>query len=138
MGQEGQFPAWIVPLAFYGAIVLGLMGLLLGLCSWLGERKPSSEKLRPYECGILPTGSARLAYPLPFYLVAILFLIFDVEAVYVLSWAVVARRLGKPGWILMFLFLGILILGLGYVWRRGGLDWGTSRSNGPGEPRSPY
>lgn len=136
MGQEGQLPAWILPLAIYGIVVLGLMGVLLALCRWLGEKRPSSEKLRPYECGIIPTGSARLAYPLPFYLVAVLFLIFDVEAVYVLSWAVVARRLGKPGWILMFLFLGILLLGLGYVWRRGGLDWGSSRGNGWGEPRS--
>lgn len=138
MGQEGQFPSWLVPLTLYSALVLGIMGVLLSLCRWLGEKKPSSEKLRPYECGILPTGSARLAYPLPFYLVAILFLIFDVEAVYVLSWAVVARRLGKPGWILMFVFLGILLVGLGYVWRKGGLDWGASKRDGLVKPRSPF
>ncbi len=137
MGQEVQFPPWLIPLALYGAIVLGLMALLLALCRFLGEKKPSSEKLRPYECGIVPTGSARLAYPLPFYLVAILFLIFDVEAIYVLSWAVVARRLGRPGWVVMFLFLGILLLGLGYVWRKGGLDWGVSRKDRLGEPQSP-
>lgn len=137
MAQDGQFASWLLPLALYGAMVLGLMVVLLALCQALGEKKPSSEKLRPYECGIVPTGSARSAYPLPFYLVAVLFLIFDVEAIYVLSWAVVARRLGKPGWVVMFLFLGILLLGLGYVWRKGGLDWGVSGRNRLGEPQRP-
>lgn len=137
MAQQGQLPSWFFPLALYGAMVLALMGVLLALCRWLGERRPSSEKLRPYECGIIPTGSARSAYPLPFYLVAILFLIFDVEVIYVLSWAVVARWLGRPGWILMFLFLGILLLGLGYVWRKGGLDWGTVGRNRLGGPQTP-
>ena len=137
MGQEVQFQSWLIPLGIYGALVLGVLALLLLVCHWLGETKPSPEKLRPYECGIVPTGSSRLAHPVPFYLVAILFLIFDVEAVYVLCWAVVARRLGWPGWVMMLVFMGILLLSLGYVWRKGGLDWGLPRENRAGKWKRP-
>lgn len=138
MGQDGLLPSWFLPLALYGSLVLGIMVFLLLVCRWLGESKPSSEKLRPYECGIIPTGSARLAHPLPFYLVAILFLIFDVEAIYVLCWAVVAKRLGGPGWVLMLVFLGILLLGLGYVWGKGGLDWKAQREARAGKPKNRF
>ena len=117
-------------LAIYGAMVLGLVAVLLFFASWLGEKKESPEKLRPYESGIIPTGSARLRYPVPFYLVAIFFLIFDVEAAYIFSWAVSYYRLGWAGWLQISFFIFVLLLGLVYIWRKGGLEWGpTSRED---------
>ncbi len=116
-------PGWLLGLALYGASVIGFIALVLALCRWPGERKPSLEKLRSYECGIVPTGSARLAYPVPFYLVAILFLLFDVEAIYVLCWAVVAKDLRWAGWLSMIVFLTLLMISLAYAWRKGALDF---------------
>jgi NADH-quinone oxidoreductase subunit A len=113
----------LLSLALYTLMVLGLLGLLLFLCSWLGERKPSPEKLRPYECGVIPTGAAMFRYPVPFYLVAIFFLIFDVEGAYIFSWAVAVAPLGWAGWLQMCFFIIVLLLGLVYLWKKGGLDW---------------
>jgi NADH-quinone oxidoreductase subunit A len=121
-------------LVVYGVMVLGLIGVLLFLSSWLGERRPSPEKLRPYESGIIPTGSARFNHPVSFYLVAIFFLIFDVEAMYIFSWAVVAEDLGWRGWLQMSVFVVVLLLTLFYVWRKGGLDWGPAAGKRPTSP----
>ena len=86
-------------LALYTAMVLGVLGIVLFLTSWLGERKIDPEKARPYECGVIPTGGARFRYPVPFYLVALFFLIFDVEAVFIFSWAVAWQDLSWRGWL---------------------------------------
>jgi NADH-quinone oxidoreductase subunit A len=118
----------LLALAMYGLLVLALMALLLFCCSWLGEGKSSREKLRPYESGIIPTGTAQLRSPVPFYLVAIFFLIFDVEAVFILSWAVAFDQLGWAGWAQVALFTVLLLFGLFYVWRKGGLNWGLAAS----------
>ena len=114
----------IFSLVVYGLLVLGLVAVLLFLASWLGEKKPNPEKLRPYESGIIPTGSARLRYPVPFYMVAIFFLIFDVEAAYIFAWAVAYDGLGWAGWLQISFFIFVLILGLIYIWVKGGLEWG--------------
>jgi NADH-quinone oxidoreductase subunit A len=116
----------LLGLALYSGMVLALIGLLLALSSLLGQRRPTPEKLRPYESGIIPTGSARLRYPVPFYLVAIFFLIFDVEGAFILTWAVAARDLGWDGWLRITFFILLLLLGLAYIWKRGGLDWGPT------------
>lgn len=116
----------LLGLALYSGMVLALIGLLLALSSLLGQRRPTPEKLRPYESGIIPTGSARLRYPVPFYLVAIFFLIFDVEGAFILTWAVAARDLGWDGWMRITFFILLLLLGLAYIWKRGGLDWGPT------------
>ncbi len=121
------FSPWVpglVPLVLYGAMVLALMAILLFLASWLGEKKIELEKSRPYECGVVPTGPAQFNYPVPFYLVAVFFLIFDVEAVYIFSWAVAFESLGWYGWLEIAIFIFILILGLFYLWKKGGLEWG--------------
>ncbi len=120
-GEPGVFS-----LAIFTAIVLALIGLLLFISAWLGERRRSPDKQRPYESGIIPTGSARLRYPVPFYLVAIFFLIFDVEGAYIFSWAVAVDDLGWAGWMQMTFFIVVLLAGLVYIWRRGGLDWGPT------------
>ena len=101
---------------------------MLFLAGWLGEKTPHPEKSRPYECGIIPTGLARLHYPVPFYLVAIFFLIFDVEGAYIFSWAIACESLGWAGWLQMFFFVALLLLGLAYIWRKGGLEWGPKTS----------
>jgi NADH:ubiquinone oxidoreductase subunit 3 (subunit A) len=95
--------------------------------AWLGEKIPNPEKLRPYESGIIPTGTARLRYPVPFFLVAIFFLIFDVEGAYIFSWAVACERIGWTGWMQMSFFIVVLLLGLVYIWQMGGLEWGPKK-----------
>lgn len=118
----------LLSLLIYTALVLGLMALLLVLTGWLGEKKPSPEKARPFECGVIPSGSARLPYPVPFYLVAAFFLIFDVEAAFIFSWAIAFDRLGFAGWLQITFFIFVLLLSLVYLWIKGGLDWGPGAS----------
>lgn len=119
--QSGMFSLIVYILA-----VLGLIAVLLFLAAWAGIRRPNREKLRPYESGIIPTGSARLRYPVPFFMVAVFFLIFDVEAAFILSWAVAGKTLSWPGWIEITFFIAVLIIGLIYIWRKGGLQWGPT------------
>ncbi|MCL4503831.1 MAG: NADH-quinone oxidoreductase subunit A [Deltaproteobacteria bacterium] len=113
----------LLSLALYTGIVLVLLGLLLFLTRWLGEQKPDYEKERPYECGVIPTGWARFRYPVPFYLVAVFFLIFDVETALIFSWAVAIEDLSWRGWLQISFFIIILLLSLVYLWLKGGLDW---------------
>jgi NADH-quinone oxidoreductase subunit A len=120
--------AGIFSLTVYLIIVFGLIAILLFLSHWLGEKKPTPEKLRPYECGIIPTGSARLHYPVPFFLVAIFFLLFDVEGAFIFAWAVSSRDLGWSGWLQITFFIFVLLLGLVYIWRKGGLEWGPAQT----------
>ena len=123
----GTLSPWepsILSLTIYGVLILAVIAFMLLAASWLGEKKENPEKSRPYECGVIPTGSARLRYPVPFYLVAIFFLIFDVEGAYIFTWAVAYEDLGWAGWLQMALFIVLLLVGLLYVWNKGGLDWG--------------
>jgi len=94
----------IFSLTLYALAVLGIMAVMLFLTTWVGVKRPSEEKLRSYESGIIPTGSARLRYPVPFFMVAIFFLIFDVEGAFIFSWAVAGKELGWPGWIKITFF----------------------------------
>jgi NADH-quinone oxidoreductase subunit A len=111
-------------LGVYTLLVLLLLLLILFLTSWLGEKKPSVEKLRPYECGIIPTGPAHIRYAIPFYLVATFFLIFDVETAIVFTWAIAFKPLGWLGWCRLSFFIIVLLLSLFYIWKKGGLEWG--------------
>lgn len=115
----------IFSLGVYVVMVMIIIGALLFIASWLGEKKHHSEKMRPYESGIIPTGSARLRYPVPFYMVAIFFLLFDVEGAFIFSWSIAWEDLGWTGWFQISFFIWVLILGLVYVWKKGGLDWGA-------------
>jgi len=119
--------AWepgILALGVFTLMALVLVIALLLISSGLGERKPNFEKLRPYECGIIPTGTARFRYPVAFYLIAAFFLIFDVEAAFIFSWAIAFDRLGWSGWLQMSFFIIVLLGGLLYIWKKGGLEWG--------------
>jgi NADH-quinone oxidoreductase subunit A len=129
LSSLGTFSPWepgILSLAIYGLLVLILVGILLFLSGWLGEKKKSPEKLRPFESGIIPTGSARFRYPVPFYLIATFFLIFDVEAAYLFSWAIAFDSLGWSGWLAASFFIVLLLVSLLYIWKKGGLEWGPT------------
>ncbi|MFD2512378.1 NADH-quinone oxidoreductase subunit A [Pontibacter locisalis] len=112
------------PLVVYGAIVLSLVVLILGLSYVLGQRTNERATGQPYEGGILSAGSARLRFSSQFYLVAMLFVIFDVETVFILSWAIAFRELGWYGYIGVVVFIGLLLVVLVYEWRNGALDFG--------------
>ena len=91
-----------------------------------GPRRPDPVKLSPYESGVPPVGDARLRFSIKFYLIAMIFIIFDIEVVFLYPWAVVFRDLLKQGPLVfyeMLVFIGVLVLGFVYVWRKGGLEW---------------
>lgn len=129
--DSSVFSPWqpgIFSLMVYLLLVAALLGVLLVLTEWLGQRRPSQEKARPYESGIIPTGAARLRYPVPFFMVAVFFLLFDLEGAYIFSWALAAEPLGWNGWLQITFFIFVLLLGLGYIWVKGGLAWGPTSS----------
>ncbi len=112
-----------VPLLIYVLIVLGLVGAVTTLSFVLGPSKPHKKKLAPYESGIIPLTPAMRRLSVRFYLTAMLFIIFDVEAVFFYPWAVLMRQLKWFGLIEMFVFMGVLLVALAYIWRNGGFDW---------------
>ncbi len=127
--DSGSLSPWepgVFSLVVFGLMIIAVIALLLFIASWLGEKTSNSEKFRPYESGVIPTGSARLRYPVPFYLVAIFFLLFDVEGAYIFSWAIAWETLGWAGWLQISFFIVVLILGLVYIWQKGGLEWGPT------------
>lgn len=119
-------PEALWPLLVYTAAVVGLIAAMLGLSAVLGGRHHDRLMNEPYESGMIPVGSARLRFSAKFYLVAIFFVIFDLEVVYVFAWAVAAREVGWVGYIEAMIFLGVLTLALVYAWRIGALDWASN------------
>ncbi|HTF56231.1 MAG TPA: NADH-quinone oxidoreductase subunit A [Planctomycetota bacterium] len=109
--------------ALYFGIVVALGGGIIAASRLLGPRRPAPEKLDAYECGVPVISSPRQRLSVHFYLVAILFILFDIETVFLIPWAVLFRKLGGPGLLEMGLFLGVVGFGLVYVWRRGALEW---------------
>ncbi len=112
-----------VPLFIFVLIVLGLVGALVTLSFVLGPSRPSKRKMAPYESGIIPDTPAQRRISVRFYLTAMLFIIFDVEAIFFYPWAVLLRQLKWFGLIEMLVFMGILGVALAHIWRKGGLDW---------------
>jgi len=127
--STGYLSPWepgVLSLVLYAAIIAGLLAGILFLAGWLGVRNRSAVKDSPYESGVIPSGSARFRYPVPFYLVAVFFLIFDVEVAFLFSWAVAFERLGWQGWLQISFFIIVLAISLGYIWMKGGLEWGPT------------
>lgn len=120
-------PAW--PLAAYAGAVIGLLALLLALAHLLGQRRPGGAADEPFESGVVPVGGSRLRLAVHFYLVAVLFVIFDLEALFLFAWAVAAREAGWLGFTEALIFILVLGAGLAYLWRVGALDW--YRGRGP-------
>jgi len=112
-----------VPILLHVLVVMALGSALLGLSWWVGVKRPTQEKLSPYECGIPPVGDARERFSVSFYLVGILFILFDVEAVFLYPWAVVFKDLKWFGFVEMLLYIAILLAGYVYIWKKGALDW---------------
>ena len=113
------------PLVVYAGAVIVLVTSMLALSYVLGQRHQGGAIGEPYESGIVSTGSARLRLSVEFYLVAMFFVIFDLEAVFLVAWAIAFRELGWVGYIEVVVFIGILLAPLVYLWRQGALDWGT-------------
>ena len=119
---ENYFPILLfilVGLAF-GAAPLVIGG---GLSRLLGVHRPDSEKLSPYECGFEAFEDARMKFDVRYYLIAILFILFDLEIAFLFPWAVVLKEIGLFGFMAMLLFLGILVVGFIYEWMKGALEW---------------
>jgi len=112
------------PLAVYFALVGLLVVAMLSLSFVLGERHTDRATGSPYESGILSEGSARVRFSAKFYLVAMFFVIFDLEAVFLFAWAVAVRETGWAGYAEALLFITVLLATLAYLWRVGALDWG--------------
>jgi NADH-quinone oxidoreductase subunit A len=112
------------PLAVFFAAVVVLVTVMIALSSVLGERHREKQTAEPYESGIVSTGTARVRFDIKFYLIAMFFVIFDLEAVFIFAWAVSIRESGWPGYIEMLFFIGVLVAALLYLWRLRALEWG--------------
>jgi NADH-quinone oxidoreductase subunit A len=123
--NTGQATQWW-PVAVYFACALVLVAGMLLLSFVLGQRHKRREGEEPYESGIVEYGPAKVRLSVKYYLVAMFFVVFDLEVVFVVAWAVAARELGWTGYVAMGLFVGLLLLALAYLWRLGALDWGTT------------
>jgi NADH-quinone oxidoreductase subunit A len=113
----------------YGSLLLmfvlaaGLAGALITASALVGKHKHSPEKDQPYECGVLPVGDAREPFSVHFYMVALIFILFDIEAIFLYPWALVYRDLKVFGFVEMLLYIIILLVGYIYLWKKGALDW---------------
>jgi len=126
----------LFPLIIYTAATVLIIGGLLLAAWWLGASSTSSNKEIPYESGVIPSGSARRPLSVPFYLIAIFFIVFDVESAFIFIWAAVWDRLGMAGLLHITFFIVALLLGLAWLWIKGGLEWGPSRGRNATFPQS--
>lgn len=117
--------AGLWPLGAYFILVVILLAVMLFLSYVLGEKHKEQATDEPYEAGAPIIGTARQRLTAKFYLVAMFFVIFDLEAVFIVAWALTARSLGWAGYIEILIFIGVLVAALVYLWRLGALDWGT-------------
>ena len=115
-----------LPILIMMGLGVGFAAGSVGLSLLLGPRKPTPEKLAPYECGMPAVGDARERHSVKFYLVAMIFLLFDIEIAFLYPWAVALRSLGWPGFFQILTFFLVLFVGYVYVWRKGVLDWGPA------------
>jgi NADH-quinone oxidoreductase subunit A len=112
-----------VPIFFMIAVGVGFAVLMGKINEFVGPKRPSEEKQSTYESGMEPVKTARERFSVKFYMVAMLFIIFDIEVVFLYPWAVSFRSLGVQGFITMFVFLSVLLIGYYYVWKKGALEW---------------
>jgi NADH-quinone oxidoreductase subunit A len=113
-----------LPFLIHFLLACGFAIAVVSLSWVVGQRKPTRAKLSPYECGMTPVGDSRQRFSVQFYLVAMLFILFDVEAIFLYPWAVILRQLKHFGLWEMFVYIGIVLAGFFYVWKKGVLEWG--------------
>ena len=111
------------PILVFLVIAVGLAVIMIGASVVLAKQNPNSEKLSPYECGFEPFEDARMRFDVRYYLVAILFIIFDLEVAFLFPWAVTLGKIGAFGFWSMMGFLGLLTIGFVYEWKKGALEW---------------
>ena len=112
-----------LPTLLFLVVATGIGIALIVVGNLLGTKRPDAEKLSPYECGFNAFEDARMQFDVRYYLVAILFIVFDLEIAFVFPWALVFRELGVFGLVEMGVFLALLVIGFVYVWKRGALEW---------------
>jgi NADH-quinone oxidoreductase subunit A len=112
-----------LPTLLFLIVATGVGVALLLVGRILGPQRPTAEKLSPYECGFAPFEDARMRFDVRYYLIAIQFIVFDLEIIFIVPWATVFRELGVLGLIEMGIFAGMLLLGFIYVWKKGALEW---------------
>ncbi|MBF0614179.1 MAG: NADH-quinone oxidoreductase subunit A [Magnetococcales bacterium] len=111
------------PILVFLAMAIGMAVVMQVLSFLLGPRKPDAKKVTQYECGFSPLSAVRIPFDVRFYLIAILFVVFDIEAAFLFPWAVAFKQLGMIGFVEMILFLLVLLVGYAYVWKKGALEW---------------
>lgn len=116
-------PIEYIPLVILVILATGLAGLVVAIGHLFGPRRPTERKSMPYESGMRPIGPGTRQMSVRFYLIAVLFILFDIEVVFFLPWAVVFRQLGLFGLVEMFIFIVILLVGYVYAWKKGALEW---------------
>jgi NADH-quinone oxidoreductase subunit A len=124
--MPASYPELYFPVLLQVAIAMAIAALMLGLSSILGKRVRNRVKDMPYESGIVPTGDARHRFSVKFYLVGMLFILFDIEAIFLYPWAVVYRELKMFAFVEMLVFIVLILCGFFYIWKKGALDWSYS------------
>jgi NADH-quinone oxidoreductase subunit A len=124
------------PLAVYFGAVIALVLTMLGLSWLLGQRRANAATNMPFESGVVSVGSSQIRFTVDFYLIAIFFVIFDLETVFIFAWAVAFFELGWRGYFAILVFIAILVVALVYEWRSGALEWGVKTRTGLGDPAS--
>jgi len=116
-----------LPLLIHMCIAFAMAGAMVALSMLVGRHRYNRAKFEPYECGMAPVGDARERFSVKFYMVAMLFILFDVEAVFLYPWAILLKELKMFGFWEMLVYIGILLVGLFYIWKKGVLEWAESR-----------
>ncbi len=124
------------PLIVYFGLVVFTVVSMIGISFVLGERHQERRTGEPYESGNVPTGSARLRFPVKYYLVAMFFVIFDLEAAFLFAWAVSVRESGWMGFFEALVFVGVLLIALFYLWRQGALQWSSTAKRNQTKPQA--
>src|SRR5580765_2890199 len=122
---DNYFASYL-PLLLHFMIAFAVAGAIVTLSWLIGQHKPTRAKMSPYECGVARVGDARQRFSVKFYLVGMLFILFDVEAVFLYPWAVILRELKMFGFWEMMVYIGIFLVGFFYVWKKGVLEWGVN------------
>jgi NADH-quinone oxidoreductase subunit A len=115
------------PIAFYFLLVLAVVAVMLAIPYFVAQPRRSQARDEPFESGVVSVGDTHLHLAVHFYPVAIFFVIFDLEAIFIFAWAVAFREVGWPGYLEMLVFVGVLLAALIYIWKVGALDWRTQR-----------
>ena len=121
--MEPTVPSEYLPILILIVIAAVFAVIALAMPALFGPKRTTKARLEPYESGMLPYSDARRRFPVQYYVVAVLFILFDIEVIFLYPWAVVLRQLKLFGLIQMAIFLAILIIGFVYVWRKGALEW---------------